>query len=184
MPRLQKNPLRAFTADEQTRLEQLARSHQTAAVVVARAKTLLAVNQGLPFTQAALAAGRTSGQGVGRLVARFNQHGLAALETRPGGRPPLIYGAAERHRILETARRSPDREQDGTATWSLTTLQTVLRREPGLERISTFTILSALHGAGMSWQRDRTWCETGTARRLRKAGVVVVTDPDTEAKKN
>ena len=74
--------------------------------MVARAKTLLAVNQGLPFTQAALTAGRTSGQGVGRLVARFNQHGLAALETHPGGRPPLIYGAAERHRILETARRS------------------------------------------------------------------------------
>ena len=70
------------------------------------------------------------------------------------------------------------------ATWSLTTLQTVLRREPGLERISTFTILSTLHGAGMSWQRDRTWCETGTARRLRKAGVVVVTDPETEAKKS
>ena len=111
----------------------------------------------------------------------------------PGGRlerhPPnawklLIYGAAERHLILQTARRSPDREQDGTATWSLTTLQRVLRQAPGLERISTFTILSTLHGAGMTWQRDRTWCETGTARRLRKAGVVVVTDPDTEAKKS
>ena len=89
MPGLQKNPLRAFTDDEQLRLEQLARSHQTVAVVVARAKTLLAVNQGLPFTQAALTAGRTSGQGVSRLVARFNQHGLAALETRPSGRPPL-----------------------------------------------------------------------------------------------
>ena len=184
MPRLQKNPLRAFTADEQMRLEQLARSHQTAAVVVARAKTLLAVAQGQPFTQAALVAGRKSGQGVGRLVARFNLHGLDALETRPGGRPPLIYGAAERHLILQTARRSPDREQDGTATWSLTTLQRVLRQAPGLERISTFTILSTLHGAGMTWQRDRTWCETGTARRLRKAGVVVVTDPDTEAKKS
>ena len=120
---------------------------------------------------------------MSHLVARFNLRGLDALETRPAGRPPLIYGAAERHLILQTARRSPDREQDGTATWSLTTLQTVLRREHGQERISTFTILSALHGAGMSWQRDRTWCETGTARRLRKAGVVVVTDPETEAKK-
>jgi hypothetical protein len=184
MPRSQKNPLRAFTAGERMRLEQLARSHQTAAVVVSRAKTLLAVAQGQPFTQAARAAGRKSGQGVGHLVARFNLHGLDALETRPGGHPPLIYGAAERHLILETARRSPDREQDGTAIWSLTTLQTVLRRAPGLERISTFTILSTLHGAGMTWQRDRTWCETGTARRLRKAGVVVVTDPDTEAKKS
>lgn len=184
MPRLQNNPLRAFTEDEHLRLEQLARSQQTAAVVVARAKTLLAVAQGQTFTQAAWAAGRKSGQAVGRLVVRFNLHSLAALETRPGGRPPVIYDAALRHRILEMARRSPDREQDGTATWSLTTLQTVLRREPGLERISTFTILSTLHGAGMTWQRDRTWCETGIARRLRKAGVAVVIDPDTEAKKS
>ena len=105
------------------------------------------------------------------------KHGLVGVHT-------LIYGAAQRHLILQTARRSPDREQDGTATWSLTTLQRVLRQAPGLERISTFTILSTLHGAGMTWQRDRTWCETGTARRLRKAGVVVVTDPDTEAKKS
>ncbi|WP_083939300.1 helix-turn-helix domain-containing protein [Deinococcus apachensis] len=152
--------------------------------MVGRAKVLLGVAAGLPYTQAARRAGRTSGDGVAHLVARFNQHGLKALETRPGGRPPVIYGSAERNRILETARRKPDREQDGTATWSLSTLQRVLRREPGFEHLSTFTILGVLHEAGLTWQRDRTWCETGTAKRQRKTGVVVVTDPDAEAKKS
>jgi hypothetical protein len=33
----------------------------------------------------------------------------------------------EQERILAEARRRPDREQDGTATWSLSTLQQALR---------------------------------------------------------
>lgn len=184
MPRRQKNPLRVLMDEERAELVRLSRSHHTAAAVVSRAKTLLGVAAGLPYTQAARKAGRKSGDGVAHLVARFNQHGLKALETRPGGRPPVIYGSAERNRILETARRKPDREQDGTATWSLTTLQRVLRREAGFEHLSTYTILGVLHEAGLTWQRDRTWCETGTAKRQRKTGVVVVTDPDAEAKKS
>ena len=184
MARVQKNPLRPLTEDERTRLERLSRSHHTAAIVVGRAKTILAVSTGVPYTEAARLCGRRSGEGVARLVSRFNQHGLTALQTRPGGRPPVVYGSAERNRILDTARRPPDREQDGTATWSLVTLQRVLRREPGLERVSTFTILKVLHEAGLTWQRDRTWCETGRAKRHRNTGVVVVRDPDTEAKKN
>ncbi|WP_161883542.1 helix-turn-helix domain-containing protein [Deinococcus alpinitundrae] len=184
MPRIQKNPLRALTKEERATLERLSRSHHTAAIIVSRAKTLLAVSTGVPYTEAARRCGRRSGQGVAQLVSRFNQHGVNALETRPGGRPPVVYGSAERNRILDTARRTPDREQDGTATWSLSTLQRMLRREPGFERLSTFTILSVLHDAGLTWQRNRTWCETGTAKRVRKAGVVVVRDPDAEAKKN
>jgi hypothetical protein len=81
--------------------------------------------------------------------------------------------------------RTPDRECDGTATWSLTTLQTALRRaDDGLPGVSTFTLWRTLRDAGLSWQKDRTWCVTGVAvRRRRKDGVVSVTDPDADAKK-
>ena len=184
MARVQKNPLRPLTEEERTMLERLSRSHHTAAIIVGRAKTILAVSTGVPYTEAARLCGRRSGEGVARLVSRFNQHGLTALQTRPGGRPPVVYGSAERNRILDTARRPPDRELDGTATWSLSTLQRVLRREPGFEQLSTYTILGVLHEAGLTWQRDRTWCETGVAQRQRKSGVVKVTDPNTEAKKS
>jgi hypothetical protein len=63
-------------------------------------------------------------------------------------------------------------------------LQHALRNAPdGLPKVSTFTILAVLHDAGYSWQRDRTWCETGTVARVRKDGPQQVTDPDGHAKK-
>src|SRR3954469_22259885 len=94
------------------------------------------------------------------------------------------YGAAEEQRILAEWARTPEREQDGTATWSLSLLQKALRQAPdGLARVSTFTIWRTLHAAGLSWQKSRTWCETGGAMRRRKHGVVRVSDPDAAAKK-
>jgi hypothetical protein len=35
---------------------------------------------------------------------------------------------------------------------------------------------------GYDWQHSRTWCQTGQAVRKRKAGTVVITDPDSEVK--
>jgi transposase len=184
MPRPQQEPLRPLTAPERTALEAVARSGADRADRVGRAKALLAVANGARFTEAARAAGRRSGDGVAKLVARFNAAGLAALTTRSGGRPPLRYGPEEAARILREARRPPDRAQDGTATWSLATLQRALRSAPdGLPIVSTFTIRRVLHDAGLSWQRDRSWCDTGVVRRKRKAGVVEVVDPATAAKR-
>jgi hypothetical protein len=122
---------------------------------------------------------------VAYLVARFNARGLAALDRRHGGGPPVQYGDAERERILQEFRRPPDRERDGTATWSLTTLQRAVRTAPdGLPHVSTRTILETLWAAGYSWQESRTWCTTGTVVRKRKAGPVEVTDPDATPKKH
>ena len=56
-------------------------------------------------------------------------------------------------------------------------------RAQGLPGISRTTIWCVLREAGLSWQHSRTWCETGTVPRRRKSGVVMVHDPDTEAKK-
>jgi len=36
----------------------------------------------------------------------------------------------------------------------------------------------------LSWQKSRTWCQTGVATRRRKHGVVRVSDPDALAKKS
>ncbi len=179
MARRQKHPLRAFTATEQAELERVARSPSDRADRVARAKQLLAVAAGARFTDAARQTGRRSGDAVALLVQRFNAQGLAALDARHGGGPPVQYGRAERDRILQEFRRAPDRARDGTATWSLSTLQRALRRAPdGLPHVSPFTILAVLWEAGYTWQRERTWCSTGTARRKRRDGTVVTTtDP-------
>jgi hypothetical protein len=49
--------------------------------------------------------------------------------------------------------------------------------------VSRDAIWRVLRDAGYSWQRDRTWCATGTVRRKRKSGVVTMVDPDTTPKK-
>lgn len=185
MTRPQKDPLRPLTGDERAALEQVQRARSDRAERVARATALLAVADGASYTAAAQCAGRRSGDGVAQLVARFNALGLAALDSRHGGGPARQYGTVAQDRILAEFRRCPDREQDGTATWSLTTLQRAVRQAPdGLPQVSTFTILQTLYEAGYTYQHSRSWCHTGTARRKRKRGVVPVSDPDATPKKN
>ena len=185
MSRRQLDPLRPLTAEERGWLARISLSHSEPAAHVARATMLLAVAAGQSYTGAAHAAGRRSGEAVAHLVSRFNHDGVAAVEPRHGGGPPTVYTSAERDRILAEARRPPDPVRDGTATWSLATLQRALRRAPdGLPRVSVFTIWRVLREAGLTWQRDRSWCATGRVLRKRKSGTVTVTDPDTEPKKS
>jgi len=184
MPRPQKEPLRSLTPDEHATLERLSRAHDEPAALVARAKALRAVAAGHSFTDAARAAGRKSGDAAAQLVMRFNRAGVAALIPGHGGGQPKRYVPVEQERILREARRAPDRDLDQTGTWSLTTLQRALRQAPdGLPTVSTATIWQVLHEAGFRWQRDRSWCETGTAVRQRKHGTVTASDLDAVAKK-
>jgi transposase len=175
--------MRALSNEEHDTLKKVARSRSEAAEVVGRAKSLLAVAKGANFAAGARASGRQSGYGVGKLVRRFNRDGLQALQTKPSTGCRVTYTSELRARILEEFRRMPDRELDGTGTWSLTTLKRALRQRPGLEKISRDTISSVLHAAGLTWQHDRTWCETGVSIRKGKHGKRIVVDPDAEAKK-
>jgi len=184
MARPHVDPLRTLTPEERGWLTRLSRARAEPAAHVARATALLAVADGASYTEAARAAGRRSGDAVAHLVARFNREGIAAVAPRHGGGHEPVYAEAERARILAEAQRTPDRTTDGTATWSLTTLQRALRRAPdGLPKVSTYTIWQALHGAGLTWQRDRSWCTTGRVIRKRTSGPVEVTDVDAAPKK-
>ena len=184
MARHQKEPLRPLTRAERAELDRISRSRGESADRVARAKEVLAVSDGARFTDAARSAGRRSGDAVAHLVARFNREGLDALDARHGGGQPKVYHQKEEERILREVRRRPDRESDGTASWSLKTLQRALRRAPdGLPTVSAYVIWCVLHDAGYSWQNDRSWCETGQAMRTRKSGRARVHDPDAVPKK-
>lgn len=178
----QKAPLRALKAEEFAALERLVKATSERMDRVRRAQALLAVHQGQSFAAAAGQARLGSGTAVANLVGRFNQCGLAALRIGAGrGRKPT-YDPVARTEIVATAQRTPERRQDGTATWSLSTLQRALRKE-SYPRIGTSTIRRVLEQAGSSYQRTRSWCPTGTAQRVRKSGVVTVVDPQTEKKR-
>ena len=186
MTRRQKDPLRALTDDERAALSRLSRSRSAPVAQVARATALLAVADGASYTAAARRVGRRHGDAVAARVARFNREGRAAVVPRHGGGPRVRYAEEQRRRILAEAERVPDRERDGTATWSLGTLRTALRHaEDGLPAVSTYTIWHTLHAAGLSWQQRRTWCSTGMVMRKRRhGGAVTVTDGDAAAKKS
>ncbi len=185
MSRRKNDPLRPLTDTESTALTQLSRSQAAPAAQVARAAILLAVARGDDYQAAARGVGRRSGDAVSHLVARFNAEGTAALVPRHGGGRTPAYDHAARERILREVERPPTPDADGTATWSLSALRKAVRSaSDGLPRVSTFTLWRVLHGAGYSHQLTRTWCPTGTALRRRKAGAVVVTDPDAESKKS
>jgi len=184
MTRQKKDTLRTLTDEECQWLERISRSQSEPASHVAKAKQILNVANGSTYQEAARLSGRKSGDSVSQLVSRFNQEGMNAIQPRHRGGSVAKYGAAERERILKEVRRKPDPETDGTATWSLKTLCQALRKaEDGLPTVSEDTIRKVLLEAGYSWQKARSWCETGQATRKRKQGTVTVTDPDASAKK-
>jgi transposase len=186
MSRHRKDPLRPLTPDERIALTRLSRSPSAPAAQVERARALLAIAEGASYTAAAHQVGRRHNETISAWVSRFNRDGLAAVQPRHGGGPRLCYGIDEQQRILAEMARAPQRDQDGAATWSLSLLQRALRKAPdGLPTVSTFTIWRTLHAAGRSWQKSRTWCETGVVMRQRKhVGAVRVSDPDATAKKS
>jgi transposase len=176
----QTEALRALTAAERRALERVRRATSERVDRARRATALLAVADGAPFAAAAQRAGYRSGSAVTALVRRFNRGGLTALDVAAGRGRRATYDAPARAQIVAAAQRAPDRQADGT--WSLKTLERTLRRE-AFPRLGATTVRRVLEDAGSSYQKTRTWCPTGTAERVRKAGVVTVTDPRTEEKR-
>src|SRR5215212_992524 len=154
MSRHRKDPLRPLTVDERQELTRLSRSLSAPAAQVERARALLAIADGASYTAAAHQVGRRHTETLSAWVRRFNRDGLAAVRPGHGGGPRLCYGAAAQQRILAEWARMPQREPDGTATWSVSLLQRALRHAPdGLSQVSTFTIGRTLHASGSACER-------------------------------
>ena len=179
-------PLRALTDTEREQVAAIVRARSERGDLRQRAVALLAVADGQSFDAAARRAGYTKGYTVTRLVRRFNAHGLAALEIAPGRGRTATYQAADRQRILDVLQQPPRAgsgpERDLVAH-ALAAAAAGRRLATGLPQVSRDTIHQTLRQAGYTYQRTRTWCPTGTARRKRKAGTVTVVDPETEQKK-
>jgi transposase len=64
-----------------------------------------------------------SRQGVSQLVERFNQRGVAVLLIAAGRGRKATYTSEYHQCILQEVQRSPNRQTDQTATWSLSLLK-------------------------------------------------------------
>jgi transposase len=170
------HPLRTLSQEEEQALQRIVKASSERVDVVKRAQAILAVKAGKTYTQAARLAGYKSGDSVSQLVERFNQQGVAALLIAAGRGRKETYTAQQRQRILQEFERTPEREADQTASWSLMTLRNALRRE-ALPQVGVSTVREVLQEAGYRFGKTRTWCPTGTAIRVRKAGTVTVQDP-------
>ena len=127
MGKPENEPLRRLAPTERGVLQRTAQTRSEQVDRVQRARALLSVAAGACFAAAAREARLHSGTTAADLVARFNRQGLAALSIASGrGRTPT-YDATARAQIVATAQTPPDRKKDGTATWSLSTLQKRLR---------------------------------------------------------
>ena len=175
-------PLRPVTQEEEQTLQRIVKASSERVDVGKRAKAILAVRVGKPYTEAAQEAGYKSGDSVSQLVERFNQHGLAALLIAPGRGHKETYTSEQRACVVQQFKRAPDRQDDATATWSLMTLRDALRKE-ALPEIGVSTVREVLHEAVYRFGKTRTWCPTGIALRVRKAGTVRVQDPKAREKK-
>ncbi|MDQ2906836.1 MAG: helix-turn-helix domain-containing protein [Chloroflexota bacterium] len=182
MAHLQKHPLRPFSTQEERELRRVVKARSEWIDVVRRARALLSVAASQSFAQAAGVAGFKEARSVGKVVRRFNAHGLAALSIAAGrgGKPKDT--SEQQARILAEVQRVPDRKADQSATWSLSLLRKALRARD-LPHIANETIRHVLHANGYRYQRTRPWCRTGYALRKRKSGTVTVYDQETPEKK-
>jgi transposase len=179
----QKHPLRPLSAQEERELQRIVKASSERIDVARRARALLSVAASQSFAQAAGMAGFKEARSVGKLVKRFNAHGLAALSIAAGRGGKPKYTSEQQACILAEVQRVPDRKEDQTATWSLLLLRDALRKT-ALPHIAKETIRQVLHEHGYSFQRTRTWCRTGYALRKRKSGTVTVYDVETPEKKD
>src|SRR5258708_36481896 len=115
MAQPQQEPLRALSEQEERELKRLAKATSERLDVVHRAKALVAVASGKPFTEAAHEAGVKGGDGGGQLGKRFNARGLAALSIAARARRQPTYTSAPHVRIIAQRRREPGRKAEQTA---------------------------------------------------------------------
>ena len=99
-------PLRPLTEAEREALQRVSRAPSETVIRHQRAIALLAVADGMSLIEAARAAGWRVHDTVTRLIRRFNELGLAALDDLPRSGHPRSYGPTERAHRARTATQS------------------------------------------------------------------------------
>jgi transposase len=98
----------------------------------------------------------TDASHVRKVIHDFNERGFAALDPDYRGGRPRMTTPAQRDRIVTVARTRPDLQGVALTRWSVAKLAAHLD-EIGVAVLSASALRSLLDGAGLSFQRTRSW---------------------------
>jgi transposase len=171
--------LRTRTDLEQKVIDKLAVSRTAPAVEVKRAQLLNHLAQGASAPQAAARVGGVSSEMGRRLLKRFHQEGLKALEDQPrSGRNPTLT-EEERGKLVMLAKSTPKEglpEAQGACHWTLDTLLEAAHQE-GIP-VSRTRLWEILREEGVRWwERGRTWLESNDPQYPEKRGTSLASTP-------
>jgi transposase len=150
--------MRPPTENEMKEIERLCTARTAPVAQVQRARLLRSLAQDQTAPKAARAVGVTS-ETARKLLKRFNEAGLKALQDRPRSGRRRVLTEEARGKLMFLAQSRPEEVLEGVAPgchWTLATLQQAARQE-GIA-ISQMHLGRILHQEGMRWwRRGRSW---------------------------
>ncbi len=149
--------LRPFTAEEQTKIEQLARAQSAPVRLVRRARIIQLAAQDLSVPAIAQHLG-ISEKAVRHWLTRVAAAGIAGLEDAPCSGQPSTYRPDVTNQMTAKARSLPPQPEEGevppTCHLTLDRLQAELAKEGiPIKRSQIRRLLKAEH---LTWQKPRT----------------------------
>ncbi len=147
--------VRQLGPEEGQRLQRVSRTSKRFATRQ-RAAILLASASEMSPAQIARALGTEENQ-VRRVIHEFNERGFDSLRPRVGGGRPRRVDQATRDRIVAIALARPRDAGEALTRWSLRRLRRHLIRRGICREISVEGLRQILRGAGLTYQRSRTW---------------------------
>jgi transposase len=152
--------VRPISNQEGNRLLRILRRGSGSVVTWRRAQMVLLSAQAMDVPQIARVT-FTSEDRVRDVIHNFNADGFASLYPRyMGGRPPK-FTAEQREQIKRIALSRPADHGLPFSTWSLSKLADYLVDEGVVEDISHERLRTMLREQGVSFQRIKTWKESG-----------------------
>jgi transposase len=148
--------LKKLTAEEESAIDNLARSRPAPARDVERAHIILLARRGtrVPAIAKALAWTELT---VRTWLKRVNTAGLTGLQERPRAGRPVPYQPEQVSEGIATALTNPQHLNQPFACWTLDRLETYLNAEKKLP-IKRSRLDDLLLTEGLRWRTQETWC--------------------------
>lgn len=158
--------VRSLTSEEESELNDIARNG-TEVKFARRAQVIISSNTGILVKQITQVLGYTPLQ-VRRIIHSFNKGGIDSIRPQYRGGHPPIFTDKEREAVVELAENHPKDLGYPLSQWSLSQIQLVLIKKKKVSYISRPTIRTILKGAGLSYQRTKTWKHSNDPQFIKK----------------